>query len=698
MSKKIKLGVEVDGIDDISKNIQDAEKSAGNLRKEFIEARKEVDRLAAADVINQDELDEAIGKMAEIKDQINDINEEVNIFASGSKYEVVSNAFGSIGKSLLSLDFGKAEQRAQSFAKAASSISFGDAVKSLKQLGSTFITVGKSLLTNPLFLIGAVIAGIAIAIIKVLDNLGILKTITEAVGKVFDGVLKTIERLILRVTDFFGLTNKEARETAAALDEQAEATKRLAKATNDKISDEIRDIEQQIRIAKIQGFNTEQLQKRKLMLLSDIALAQQQATEDELKAAEAKVKRDEEEINKLKDKLKQNKIVFQQTLDDFDAFETELFVRRKAADDKEVADRRATNERLRIERERTAAAEEKMRIDTEKRIEDLRLQNLEDGIEKQLKINRVKYDRLIEDTLNNEKLLESERQAIVAELRLQAEAVEKEIRDKQLEDLTAQETAKQDILNEFAIRKTEKDLEEEELAVFQQELIYEGELQRLREALENKVLTVEEFNTLKEQLEEEHLDKLSEINDDFREKEKEQEKILQDQKLQIASLGFQTIGNLASLFADGSEKNAKRAFEVQKAAGIADTAINTFKSATGAFSSLSSIPVVGPVLGAAAAAAATAAGLANINAIRKQKFEGKSVAAAPKVPSAVDMTPEAAPTPPSLFGDELSGSTGGDERGIGSRQEGMMRAIVVESDITNTQNRLSTYQQRSEID
>ena len=694
MSKKVKLGVEVDGIDDVSKNIQEAEKSAGNLRKEFREARNEVERLAAADVINQDELDEAITKMAEIKDELNDINEEVNIFASGSKYEVVSNAFGSIGRSLMSLDFAKAEQRAQTFARAASAITFGDAVKSLRQLGSTFITLGKSLLTNPLFLIGAVIAGIAVAIVKVLDNLGVLKTITEAVGQVFDGVLKTIENLILRVTDFFGLTSKDARDAAEALDEQAEATRRAAQEINDKNSDEIRDIDQKIRMAKIQGENTEELQRRKLLLLSETAQAQKKLAEDELEAAEASNNATEEEIKKLQDRVNENKIAFNQTLNDYDAFETELVVRRKAAADKEITDRRATNERLRAERERVAAEEEKMRIDTQKRIEDLRLQNLEDGVEKELEINRVKYDRLIEETKNNEKLLDSERQAIIDELEIQRQAAEKDIRDQELEKVREQEVAKQDILNEFK----ERALEDEQLEIFQEELRFQEENERLRLALEQEVLTEQEFYNLKEQLEQEHKNELEKINDDYRDREKEQEQLLQQQKLQIASLGFQSIGNLASLFADSNEKNAKRAFNIQKAAGIAGAAVDTFKSATAAYAS-QLIPgdPTSVIRAGIAAAAATTAGLANINAIRKQRFETGSISETPQTPSPTLESAETAPTPPSLFGDEIIGSEIRQEGEAGIRQGGAVRAIVVESEISDTQQRLSTFRNRSEI-
>jgi hypothetical protein len=75
-------------------------------------------------------------------------------------------------------------------------------------------------------------------------------------------------------------------------------------------------------------------------------------------------------------------------------------------------------------------------------------------------------------------------------------------------------------------------------------------------------------------------------------------------KLELAS-GF--TGNLAALF---GEQTA-----IGKAAAIAQTTIETYSSATKAYSSLAAIPVVGPVLGAAAAGAAIAAGIANVKKI-----------------------------------------------------------------------------------
>lgn len=64
-----------------------------------------------------------------------------------------------------------------------------------------------------------------------------------------------------------------------------------------------------------------------------------------------------------------------------------------------------------------------------------------------------------------------------------------------------------------------------------------------------------------------------------------------------------------------------------KAAAITETLISTYKAATGAYSALAPIPIVGPALGVAAAAAATAAGLATVGKIRSAREQGGNLAA-----------------------------------------------------------------------
>ncbi|MGV2871575.1 phage tail length tape measure family protein [Colwellia sp. E150_009] len=88
-------------------------------------------------------------------------------------------------------------------------------------------------------------------------------------------------------------------------------------------------------------------------------------------------------------------------------------------------------------------------------------------------------------------------------------------------------------------------------------------------------------------------------------------------KNQQAAAGSQIVADLQM-----ASSKSKKMGKIAKAAAISQATIKTYDSATGAYASLSSIPYVGPALGAAAAAAAIAAGMANVSAIRSQSIAG----------------------------------------------------------------------------
>ena len=86
---------------------------------------------------------------------------------------------------------------------------------------------------------------------------------------------------------------------------------------------------------------------------------------------------------------------------------------------------------------------------------------------------------------------------------------------------------------------------------------------------------------------------------------------------------FSTIQALADAFAGKSEASQKKAFKIRKAAAIAQTVIETYKAAQGAYAS-QIIPgdPTSPIRGAIAATIAVASGLAKVKSIASQKFEG----------------------------------------------------------------------------
>jgi hypothetical protein len=88
--------------------------------------------------------------------------------------------------------------------------------------------------------------------------------------------------------------------------------------------------------------------------------------------------------------------------------------------------------------------------------------------------------------------------------------------------------------------------------------------------------------------------------------------------------GLSAIASISELFGKKSEKAAKRAFQVQKAANIATALITTYQNATSAYASqFTPVPTPdSPIRGGIAAGIAVASGLANVAKISQQQFEG----------------------------------------------------------------------------
>lgn len=116
-----------------------------------------------------------------------------------------------------------------------------------------------------------------------------------------------------------------------------------------------------------------------------------------------------------------------------------------------------------------------------------------------------------------------------------------------------------------------------------------------------------------------------------------------------------------------------------KAAAIASTLINTYQSATAAYKALSGIPVVGPALGAAAAAVAVASGIKNVQAIRNISTDGENASSSATVYPSINIGRSI----PVEYTRNLLSDTETAE--LNNSQ----RVYVLESDITNVQNKVS---------
>lgn len=382
------------------------------IRKDLKDVKDELADALAMDDVNPDKIIELTEEAAKLKDQLGDINEQVDVFASGSRYEQASKGLGSVGKALKNLDFEKASSRAQSFAKSAGKITFKGAIQSVKQMGKTMMTVGKAILTNPLFLIGAIITLIVIAVYKFLDSLGLIK-------KMVDILMWPINKLIelfKELTDWLGLTS----HAADAANEKAIAAAKERKAVNDVLYNSlIGDMGREISLMRAQGASIEEIEEKEIELAKvkiknaktqmDLEGKKLQATIKSRQILGWSVSEEMKELAALENAYKD----FTNELAILDANQNKRLMneRNKETEDraKEFDKKRADGKKAYEEKLRQQKEFDKQRLMTTRQTEDLITLAIVDDNERNLELNRIKYQRLIEDTLSNEKLLDSEK-------------------------------------------------------------------------------------------------------------------------------------------------------------------------------------------------------------------------------------------------------------------------------------------------
>jgi hypothetical protein len=173
---------------------------------------------------------------------------------------------------------------------------------------------------------------------------------------------------------------------------------------------------------------------------------------------------------------------------------------------------------------------------------------------------------------------------------------------------------------EAAEKEAKLELEQIELDEQRQEQAYQRKLDASAKAAEEEKTQEDKYRA--EKLAAEEADEIRQEQAWAREQEGIQK--LQDLKYQAVLQGFTLISDLAEVFGKKGEKQAKKAFQIQKAASLASAAVSTYMNATQAYAS-QFVPIpdpTSPIRGGIAAGIAVAAGLGNIAKIASQKFEG----------------------------------------------------------------------------
>jgi len=564
-------------------NVSAAEQSVTASSKSLKAQLRELQAQLAATDPDSAKYRELAAAAGELKDRIQDAAQAVGTQAGGA-FERVGGSLGLVTSRIASLDFTGAAEGAKQLAVNIGQIKPGDIANGVKSIGSAFVSVGKALLTNPIFLVGAAIAG-AIAYSEELLALvdGISSAEQERLATQQESAKASKEQLdaISSQENILKLAGKSEREILnlkIAAAQQAIIDQKAVIATL-----EIQR-QQQIDAAKrnaditkgILQFLTAPIQLllgavdyiilglNKVGVISDETFASIGSLRENLNESITGLLFDPEEVAKEGDKsIEEAKKVLQGLENTQAGFQLSIKqMNQKAADDRQKT------------RDEELAAEQKLA----QQIVDIRIKNAEQlaKISEQIRKDAAKP---IESTKT--KLTDFN-----AEIKAQRDA----------EDLRIS------LMEEGA---------EKEIA------LADAKYAKLRDAANGDA-------TLLKQIAQQNADAVTQIEQDAAAKRKANEFAVQDAKLASASQALGAINQLVGAFAKGDEKRAKAAFKVQKAVSIAQATVDTYKGANAIFASAAANPstVLFPAQPFIAAAAAIAAGIANVATISQQQFQG----------------------------------------------------------------------------
>jgi len=375
------------------------------------------------------------------------------------------------------------------------------------------------------------------------------------------------------------------------------------------------------------------------------------------------------------------------------------------------------NEQVKAQQKEIALLKQKRKI--EKEDFDRNMAFLESQGKSTLRLRKARVLEQIEDEKAKEKLFkglvfEKEAQRKIIELRTELNKINKAIRDenknaskakseqdqKAIDDaeklaqlerdrLSNLEKLRNELLDEIAevedenFERTQTEQENEERAVEEKyfrliELAKQNgldtnelEIGRLNELNDIKLKFGLEAQEQQDALDAEAAAKQKAIDD----KKKSDAKALADYRFQVANQSLTAISDIAELFSKGNEKQAKRAFQVQKAVGIAQATINTAQAITKVFAETTDFTPT-QTLRVANAVAIGVAGAAQVAAIASQQFQGGGGGGG----GGTDVSVNSAPQAPSF---NVVGDSGVNQ--LAQLQQQPTQAFVVSGEVTTAQ-------------
>ncbi|GEP95565.1 phage tail tape measure protein [Chitinophaga cymbidii] len=650
----VRVGVQVDGgktVGTLKKDLRDAQGEAIALSREFGELSPQA--IAAAK------------RVVELKDEMNDLNERVALFDPGAKFQAFGNVVSSVSagftaaQGAMALFGSESEDLQKQLVKLQGALALSQGLSTIADSWKDFQRLGAIVRTQ--------VVGAFTTLKGALAATGI-GALVIAIGTLvtnFEAIEKWLKKIIPGFEGFGAVFNKVKAIAFGTFNAITEGFKVVWDVVSNiftgdfsAAADAARNAGSRIGAAYAEGFN-EEVKSQAEDAAREMINARIAFQERELKVLQAGGEKRLKEARALERKILENKIAAEKagTQARFDA-EAEL----RAFDAKAAADR----------------------------------QKAADDAAKEAEAKRKEAGQKALQQLTSQQDLEYRRAALAGHdlylLKSQQLTAQLELVKKYGLDLAAiqNQQASEELARREALSKTLKD------NVTATTGVISSGLQNIGAAQAN-------FNTTVNNGAIEGANKIAEA-----------EKMKQDQMLatnELLSALVQDRENLSdiekvavmasyvtTLFAEQGKRDAMemtqaalkiatQVFGEETAAGkafaIATATIETYKAAQMSFSAFAAIPIVGPALGAVAAAAAIVAGIARVRQITKVKVPGGGGAGGGSTPS-----PDAsAPAMPRVQGD--TGTMVQQLDQLNSNQQQPIRAVVVESDITNTQDRVA---------
>ena len=699
----------------VSADTKGAVNSIGSLKKQLREAQQEVQTLSDKFGATSKQAVEAAKKAAELNDRIGDAKSLIDAYNPDAKFKgFVQTLQGVVGgftavQGALGLVGVESDQVQNSLLKVQSAMAFSQGIDSVLESGEAFKTFSNQIgLTSAAqgvynFVMKGTINGMSLqnAITKAtaatmnffktsINGVKVATITTASAMKVLRGIMASlgigalifgVTALIDKLSSWVGSTDsaKEANDKLnEAIDQQNKLFEKNRKALQNARQDAITE-------AKIKGASAEELFKiNQTYGQKDIELTKSNAAEKlktlqdfESKNLEVVYENGQRRVRGDKDQIEQYKKLSKDLEDanntkndairqsDVDAQNEQLRIadegraRAKQGSDKakQLAQKAAEEEKQRLKE--LAEANKQADADIRKAKQENYLASIKDEDERAKKKAEIDLqNRILEiDALNidESKKRELKLQAAI-DTQNQIDAIDTEAKNKQaqkdkefadtqakkLEDTLSAAKERQD-----AIREATSTAEENEL--YDLTAKYAKRLELVKGNAEAEAALTQEYENIKKNI------RINAINTE--------------------------LGNYASAAGSISQLLGQTT-AAGKAFAIAEATINTYKAASQVFAA--PVPGVAPVSLAvkiATMVSAIATGIKNVKSIIGVKGKGLPSGSAPQTPSISSIAPMAPELPQATL-------TQLDQRSINQLGSATNRAYVVESDVTNSQERI----------